>query len=139
MGHGGDVTEELTADHREVNGLFDRIEAVPARGRAISSRKPLHPAVDVVWDLESSQRVPDNRTNRTAACAALSPSGTPAGKQCDEYPFASVWEGAGVGDNNFSVRYVDSAQNNNAGNELGAWYQNQRILGREAFFVQIYS
>ncbi|MFJ5819306.1 NucA/NucB deoxyribonuclease domain-containing protein [Streptomyces sp. NPDC093108] len=106
---------------------------------AVSSRKPLHRAVDVVWDLESSQRVRDNRTNRTAACAALSPTGTPAGKDCDEYPFASVWEGAGVGDNNFSVRYVDSAQNNNAGNELGTWYQNQRILGREAFFVQIYS
>ncbi|WP_406431042.1 hemerythrin domain-containing protein [Streptomyces sp. NBC_01589] len=32
MGHGGDVIEELTADHREVDGLFDRIEAVPARG-----------------------------------------------------------------------------------------------------------
>lgn len=106
---------------------------------AISSGMPLHRAVDVVWDLESSQRVRDNRTNRTAACAALSPSGTPGGKECDEYPFASVWEGAGVGDNNFSVRYVDSSQNNNAGSELGVWYQNQRILGREAFFVQIYS
>lgn len=32
MGHGGDVIQELTADHREVDGLFDRIEAVPARG-----------------------------------------------------------------------------------------------------------
>ncbi|MGW2181835.1 hemerythrin domain-containing protein [Streptomyces sp. NPDC001732] len=32
MRHGGDVIEELTADHREVEELFDRIEAVPARG-----------------------------------------------------------------------------------------------------------
>lgn len=32
MGHGGDVIEELTADHREVDELFDRTEAVPARG-----------------------------------------------------------------------------------------------------------
>jgi hemerythrin superfamily protein len=32
MGHGGDVIEELTADHREVDGLFDRIEAVTAGG-----------------------------------------------------------------------------------------------------------
>ncbi|MET8439189.1 hemerythrin domain-containing protein [Streptomyces sp900116325] len=29
MGHGGDAIEELTADHREVHELFDRIEAVP--------------------------------------------------------------------------------------------------------------
>ncbi|MFC9758972.1 hemerythrin domain-containing protein [Streptomyces sp. NPDC056921] len=32
MQHGSDVVEELTADHREVDELFDRIEAVPARG-----------------------------------------------------------------------------------------------------------
>ncbi|GGV86675.1 hemerythrin [Streptomyces gelaticus] len=32
MRHGGDVIEELTADHREADELFDRIEAVPTRG-----------------------------------------------------------------------------------------------------------
>ncbi|MFF9060397.1 hemerythrin domain-containing protein [Streptomyces sp. NPDC014882] len=29
MGHGGDVIQELTADHREVDALFARIEALP--------------------------------------------------------------------------------------------------------------
>ncbi|MBY8887242.1 hemerythrin domain-containing protein [Streptomyces sp. PTM05] len=29
MGHGGDVITELTADHREVAGLFSRIETTP--------------------------------------------------------------------------------------------------------------
>jgi hemerythrin superfamily protein len=29
MGHGGDVIEELTTDHREVEDLFDRIQAEP--------------------------------------------------------------------------------------------------------------
>ncbi|MGV9560403.1 hemerythrin domain-containing protein [Streptomyces sp. NPDC003401] len=29
MGHGGDVIQELTADHREVDTLFARIEALP--------------------------------------------------------------------------------------------------------------
>ncbi|MFF4178690.1 hemerythrin domain-containing protein [Streptomyces sp. NPDC001750] len=29
MQHGGDVIEELTADHREMDDLFDRIEALP--------------------------------------------------------------------------------------------------------------
>lgn len=104
---------------------------------SISSGLPLHRAVDVVWDLDSSARVAANRTNRLAACQALSPSGVPAGTQCDEYPFASTWEGAGVGDGNFSVRYVPSAQNNTAGTMLSSWYTNQRILGREEFYVEI--
>ncbi|MFI6106336.1 hemerythrin domain-containing protein [Streptomyces sp. NPDC051310] len=30
MGHGGNVIQELTADHREVEELFARIEALPA-------------------------------------------------------------------------------------------------------------
>lgn len=31
MGHGGDAIEELTADHREVEQLFSRIEVLPTR------------------------------------------------------------------------------------------------------------
>ncbi|MFC8917654.1 hemerythrin domain-containing protein [Streptomyces sp. WAC05374] len=30
MGHGGNVIQELTSDHREVDGLFAKIEALPA-------------------------------------------------------------------------------------------------------------
>lgn len=30
MGHGGNVIQELTADHREVDGLFTKIEGLPA-------------------------------------------------------------------------------------------------------------
>lgn len=30
MGHGGDVLKELTADHQEVEELFDRIQSLPA-------------------------------------------------------------------------------------------------------------
>lgn len=30
MGHGGDVTQELTTDHREVDELFEQIRAVPS-------------------------------------------------------------------------------------------------------------
>ncbi|NEA60132.1 hypothetical protein G3I60_39730 [Streptomyces sp. SID13666] len=104
---------------------------------SISSGKPLHRAVDVVWDVDSSTRVKANRTNRVAACTSLSPSGTPAGTQCDEYPFASTWEGAGVGDGNFSVRYLPSAQNGAAGTLLASWYTNQRILGREEYYIEI--
>jgi hemerythrin superfamily protein len=41
MGHGGNVIEELKADHREVQDLFDQINALPpgdARRREIADR-----------------------------------------------------------------------------------------------------
>jgi hemerythrin superfamily protein len=33
MGHGGNVIEELTADHREVEALFDRFDQLPVGSR----------------------------------------------------------------------------------------------------------
>lgn len=100
----------------------------------IGSGRPLHYAADVVWDLESYQRRKDNTTAKNNACKALSPSGTPAGKECDEYPFASTMEGAGVGDGNFSVRYVTSSDNNTAGTWLRTWYVDERVINREGFY-----
>ncbi|MEV8312002.1 hypothetical protein AB0P36_33000 [Streptomyces flavidovirens] len=61
-----------------------------------------------------------------------------------EYPFASTAEGAArykyEGDefrDDFSVRYIDSKENQEAGTRLGAWYQDDRILNWEAFTVTI--
>ncbi|GAA4883413.1 hemerythrin domain-containing protein [Kitasatospora terrestris] len=35
MGHGGNVIEELTADHREVEDMFGRIQAMAGAGQAL--------------------------------------------------------------------------------------------------------
>ncbi|MFG2394815.1 NucA/NucB deoxyribonuclease domain-containing protein [Streptomyces lavendulae] len=104
---------------------------------SISSLRQLHRAANVVWDLEAYNRYRDNETAKNKACAALAPGGTPVGKQCDEYPFRSTMEGAGLGDGNFSVRYVSESHNNTAGQLLATWYQDERILNREGFFVAI--
>lgn len=104
---------------------------------SIASGKPLHRAADVVWDLPSYERVRANETERKKACLVLAPGGTPVGEECDEYPFRTTWEGAGAGDNNFSVRYVTKSHNTEAGNLLNAFYSGQRILGREAFYTEI--
>ncbi|MFJ5635161.1 NucA/NucB deoxyribonuclease domain-containing protein [Streptomyces goshikiensis] len=109
-------------------------KAVPG---SIASGKPLHRAVEVAWDPASSTRVQDNRRVRTAACNVLSPGGAPAGQDCDEYPFASTWEGAGVGDGNYSVRWLNSRENNNAGTLLSQWYGSQRVIGRELFYLEV--
>ncbi|MFE7565616.1 NucA/NucB deoxyribonuclease domain-containing protein [Streptomyces sp. NPDC057539] len=86
-------------------------------------------------------------TTRQATTPHKSTPGAPAaGKDCDEYPFRSSSEGAarylgeGTGDelrDNFSVRYINSAENQEAGRHLGAWYHSDRFLDWEAFTVSI--
>ncbi|WP_434589660.1 NucA/NucB deoxyribonuclease domain-containing protein [Streptomyces sp. A5-4] len=69
---------------------------------------------------------------------------------CDEYAFASTYEGAGrflfpndgggpAYERHYSVRWVNSEVNQEAGRRLGRWYMNDRILDREKFFVPIVS
>ncbi|MEU0155358.1 PKD domain-containing protein [Micromonospora fulviviridis] len=70
----------------------------------------------------------------------------PPDQQCDEFPFASTREGAGVGDWNFSVLGVTAKVNGCAGRELQRYYKNDRILvwqtgiptdAEDEFFVHI--
>ncbi|MFD7643452.1 hypothetical protein ACFV4P_22675 [Kitasatospora sp. NPDC059795] len=68
------------------------------------------------------------------ACAPLPHADT---EECDEFPFASTWEGAGRGDQNYSVLYVGGTQNGQAGTALGSWYGSDRILHNDAFGVRI--
>ncbi|MGK5554737.1 NucA/NucB deoxyribonuclease domain-containing protein [Actinomadura kijaniata] len=75
--------------------------------------------------------------NRNAACPSSRPPG-PAGTSCDEYPFASTYQGAayeGKGDN--SVRDINEHHNSNSGNELGMMYGAFRVLDRDHFWVKI--
>ncbi|USK34086.1 hypothetical protein LIT25_01175 [Bacillus sp. F19] len=73
-----------------------------------------------------------NRKAKDAACAKLS---KPEGYECDEFPFASTYEGAGAGDGRFSVRYISRAANNTHGRWLAAWYAYDRILHNDKFFI----
>ncbi|MEV6682165.1 NucA/NucB deoxyribonuclease domain-containing protein [Streptomyces erythrochromogenes] len=109
-------------------------KAVPGRN---SSGKPLtRLANQTVWDTEANTRRADTTRIRTAACDAITPR-PPDGWQCDEYPFASTWEGAGLGDGNYSLRYVAPGHNLEAGTMLGQWYLDERIIHREAFYTEI--
>lgn len=86
------------------------------------------------YDAAAQERSNANETAKNAACARLTHT---AGQDCDEYPFASAWEGAGLGDENFSVMYVDSAQNQKAGSRLSTWYGSDRILNGDGFGMNI--
>ena len=74
--------------------------------------------------------------NRNRACPANVPR--PPGKSCDEFPFASTYQGAdmeGAGD--FSARMVDAQDNSRAGTKLGQAYRENRILDGDAFWVAV--
>ncbi|GID90626.1 NucA/NucB deoxyribonuclease domain-containing protein [Amorphoplanes digitatis] len=74
--------------------------------------------------------------NREAACPRSLPR--PTGKSCDEYPFASTSQGAAMeGAGDFSRRMVDARDNSRAGSDLGQFYRRNRILGNDAFWVEI--
>ncbi|WP_436843132.1 NucA/NucB deoxyribonuclease domain-containing protein [Streptomyces collinus] len=66
------------------------------------------------------------------------PAGTgPPGKQCDEYPVASTWQGASTGSGNFSWRMIDATQNEEGGKALGRFYLYNRVLDKDKFLVWI--
>jgi hypothetical protein len=84
----------------------------------------------------------DQRTKSVRACTdAYGP--TPVGKDCDEFPFASTYEGSlaqplGKDNYNFSVRYIDRSDNRRVGSWLGKFYVKDRILQGDKFLVRIF-
>jgi hypothetical protein len=90
-------------------------------------------------------RATRNRTVSTNFCAtaAMPPRPETGGPfDCDEYPMASTYEGAARWEFDgpqyqldYSVRWVNRSQNQEAGRRIGRWYEVDRILDREAFFI----
>lgn len=69
--------------------------------------------------------------NRSAACGSSPPEGPFT--YCDEYPFASTYEG-GAG---ASTRMVPSSANDSQGGILGGGYGRFRILDNDPYYVSI--
>jgi hypothetical protein len=96
--------------------------------------------------------------NRTTACGSPPPAPfAPAGNGCDEYPFASTYEGAftgggaartqagchyvlvnqSTGSSGYSICSVNSSQNSAAGSDLNGFYVRNRVIDRDSFRVQV--
>jgi hypothetical protein len=73
--------------------------------------------------------------NGDTACPRSIPR--PPGKQCDEYPFRSTWEGAFTGGGRYSIRILDGDKNGRAGTALQTFYNNDRVIERDPFYVRI--
>ncbi len=71
------------------------------------------------------------RDNRRLSRARCEKGARPPGDfECDEYPFASTWQGAAGArpPENFSAMYVNGRHNSAAGTYLGHFYTNCRVL-----------
>jgi hypothetical protein len=71
--------------------------------------------------------------NRDVACPKSLPR--PAMLSCDEYPFASTWQGGSTG--NYSRRFIDEKQNSAGGRALANFYLYNRIIEADRFLVWI--
>jgi hypothetical protein len=117
----------LTGDAKEVAAHIKSAQDNPAKGH---------------WGLEGDGKALRRATeasvqaaNRKVACPA-SRKPPKKGLSCDEYPFASTHEGAGT-NSEFSWAWVDAAQNSLAGSQLAAFYQKNRVIEDDEFWVAV--
>jgi hypothetical protein len=84
--------------------------------------------------LTDRERIDDNRD---AACPRSRPR-PPSGDTCDEYPFASTYQGAALNPD-FSWHWVEAGDNSREGGfgYRSKFYREQRILDFDAFWVHI--
>lgn len=75
------------------------------------------------------------RRNRRAACRGAK---SPKGKSCDEYPFASTYQGAAfVGHGHYRIKIISDAQNKKVGTILSIFFLHERIADGDPFYVSI--
>lgn len=110
-----------------------------------SASNPLHrlqPGLNVT----NQNRYNKNRSEAVKVCKSVDPDYASKGLECDEYPFASTYEGAAQSiydptkpAKNFSALALNATQNGKAGSQLGAYYNNNRILdgANDEYYVVI--
>lgn len=71
--------------------------------------------------------------NRNVFCPPSIPR--PAGKSCDEYPFASSYEGGGSSPGGYAM--VPESENNSQGGLLSSFYSSNRVLDGDGYIVDV--
>ncbi|MCX4920207.1 NucA/NucB deoxyribonuclease domain-containing protein [Streptomyces sp. NBC_00687] len=103
----------------------------------MSAKKvPGQKAADPLHRTVSARRIDDNRKAAVKQCKRYwGPNYTSGGKECDEYPFASTYEGAAQHDYdadarafNFSAKPIPGDDNQAGGSILKSFYAKNRII-----------
>lgn len=118
----------------------------PKSDKELPGAEPVDPLYRLAKAAGASQlaRYNANRSVVRRYCTGGDVPGGGSGKDCDEYPFASSYQGAArsqyEGDeykNDYTVRYISRIENQEAGRRLGAWYENDRILDWDPYVITI--
>ncbi|MFD7169750.1 FG-GAP-like repeat-containing protein [Streptomyces violascens] len=116
---------------------------------AVESGTPLTRAAGQKTVPGQGSTIAANRAKSIAACKKYwgqRYSTQPGGPwDCDEYPSASTYEGAWSGSTDpehkatkhFSVRVLPSADNQTAGTRQGRFYEDQRVIDHDRFYVKV--
>jgi hypothetical protein len=56
---------------------------------------------------------------------------------CDEFPFATTYQGAAYAGYNYSVAIIPGDDNCSSGSTTNQWYQRNRILDKDKFWVDV--
>jgi len=96
-------------------------------------RQPLHR----IYEPYDATIVRDNNNEAVRTCREWWGLDYSQGGQfeCDEYPFKSTYQGASQSGGHYSARVIDGSDNASGGAVLGAWYESQRILHDDPFYV----
>lgn len=141
--------EKAVADH--INKAFTQPASTMPRNP--SKNAPGQSASDPLHRLQpdlgqtNKNRYNANRREAIKVCTAVDPDYASKGLQCDEYPFASTYEGAAQSiyepdkpKKNFSALAVPKNDNQKAGSQLATYYNNRIIDGEyDGFYVQTIS
>jgi hypothetical protein len=78
------------------------------------------------------------RKNHDAVCNRKITGPPPKGKSCDEYPFASTYEGGTtLSKANRGWAWVPASEQNRQGGLLTGFYNANRVLSHDAFWVKV--
>ncbi|MEU8779594.1 NucA/NucB deoxyribonuclease domain-containing protein [Streptomyces sp. NPDC048606] len=92
--------------------------------------QPLHRMVN-------AEKQDEQRAKSISQCKEVWGDYSGTGLECDEYPFASTYEGSMKGDNRYSVRLIDAADNRQGGKIIQRTYEENRIIDNDEFYVKI--
>jgi hypothetical protein len=136
---------EERAEAQHINQAF----LVPQDTKPYMSAKkvPGQTAADPLHRTVSTRRIDDNRKAAVKQCKRYwGPNYTSGGRECDEYPFASTYEGAAEHDYdpeaqkfNFSAKPIPGDDNQAGGSLLKSFYAKNRVIDGldDGFIVKI--
>jgi hypothetical protein len=136
-----DAAVDESAHHIEDAQQYPESTYPRVAGKQIPGASAEHPLHRLFHD--TTRRRQNRETFAVPVCEQQWPGYAELSQDCDEYPFASTYEGAArhlyedVPYGWFSVRPVLFSDNQTAGSRLGTWYGADRILDGDAYYVRI--